>query len=81
MILCLPALRPTPQNQPTLLTKCPAPIIIRVGALLQARRIRQKYCRDPIITLMKKWDFRDSRTPHVSPPCCWTPVRHTAHRS
>ena len=22
MILCLPALRPTPQNQPTLLTKC-----------------------------------------------------------
>ena len=54
MILCLPALRPTPQNQPTLLTKCPAPIIIRVGALLQARRIRQKYCRDPIITLMKK---------------------------
>ena len=28
MILCLPALRPTPQNQPTLLTKCPAPIII-----------------------------------------------------
>ena len=80
MILCLPALRPTPQNQPTLLTKCPAPIIIRGLEHLQARRIRQKYW-DPIITLMKKWDFRDSRTPHVSPPCCWTPVRHTAHRS
>ena len=37
MILCLPALRPTPQNQPTLLTKCPAPIIIRVGALASAK--------------------------------------------
>ena len=81
MILCLPALRPTPEPADTF-NKMPGPDNYPISGLehLQARRIRQKYW-DPIITLMKKWDFRDSRTPHVSPPCCWTPVRHTAHRS